>query len=96
MSDELDSLVDALITCVAPMDRSRSKGLVEYIEYLPHHFRDLGYALKTLPNGNRVVDGKVMSWVYKLKSIEKESPIYSFYRDVMLFNTIVDALNKLT
>jgi hypothetical protein len=86
MSGELDSLVDALITCVAPMDGSRSKGLVEYIEHLPHHFRDLGYALKTLPNGNRVVDGKVMSWVYKLKSIEKESPIYSFYRDVMLFN----------
>ncbi len=86
MSGELDSLVDALITCVAPMDGSRSKGLVEYIEHLPHHFRDLGYALKTLPNGNRVVDGKIMSWVYKLKSIEKESPIYSFYRDVMLFN----------
>ncbi len=87
MSGELDYLVDALITCVAPMDGSRSKGLVEYIEHLPPHFRDLGYGLKTLPNGNKVVDGKVMSWVYKLKSIEKESPINSFYRDVMMFNT---------
>jgi len=84
MSGELDGLVDALITCVAPLDGSRSEGLVEYIEHLPHHFRDLGYSLKTLPNGNKVVDGKVMSWVYKLKSIEKESPINSFYRDVEL------------
>ena len=86
MSGELDGLVDALITCVAPMDGSRSRGLVEYIEHLPHHFRDLGYSLKTLPNGNRVVDGKVMSLVYKLKSIEKESPIHSFYRDIKLFD----------
>jgi len=87
MSGELDGLVDALITCVAPMDGSRSKGLVEYIKHLPAYFRDLGYSLKTLPNGNRVVDGKVMSMVYKLRSIEKESPIHSFYRDVMLFDT---------
>jgi hypothetical protein len=86
MSGELDGLVDALITCVAPMDGSRSTGLVEYIQHLPYNFRDLGYAVKTLPNGNRVVDGKMMSLVYKLKSIEKESPIYSFYRDVMLFD----------
>lgn len=85
MSGELDGLVDALITCVAPMDGSRSKGLIEYIEHLPRHFRDLGYALKTLPNGNKVVDGKIMSMVFKLKSIEKESPIYSFYRDLMMF-----------
>ena len=32
-------------------------------------------AMQPLPNGNRVVDGKVMSWVYKLKSIESESPV---------------------
>jgi hypothetical protein len=99
MSGKLDTLVDALITCVAPMDGSRSKGLVEYIEHLPPHFRNLGYALKTLPNGNRVVDGKVMSWVYKLKSIEKESPINSFYRDIMMFDTGAKKLpiiNKVT
>ena len=86
ISGELDGLVDALITCVAPMDGTRSKALVEYLEHLPLRFRDLGYAEKTLPNGNRIVDGKVMSWVYKLKSMEKEAPIFSFYRDLMMLD----------
>jgi hypothetical protein len=86
LSGELDGLVDALITCVAPMDGSRSKGLVEYIGHLPPRFRDLGYAVKGLPNGNRVVDGKLMGWVFKLKSIEKESPLFSFYRDIRMFD----------
>ncbi len=86
LSGELDGLVDALITCVAPMDGTRSKSLVEYMEHLPPRFRDLGYAVKALPNGNEVVDGKVMSWVYKLKSMEKEAPIFSFYRDLMMFD----------
>lgn len=86
LSGELDGLVDAHITCVAPMDGTRSQSLVEYLQHLPERFRDLGYALKTLPNGNRVVDGKVMSWVYKLKSMEREAPIYSMYRDLMMFD----------
>ena len=86
LSGALDGLVDALITCVAPMDGTRSKALVEYMEHLPPRFRDLGYAVKTLPNGNRVVDGKVMSWVYKLKSMEKEAPVFAFYRDLMMFD----------
>ncbi len=85
LSGKLDGLVDALITCVAPMDGTRSKSLIEYMEHLPPRFRDLGYAIKTLPNGNQVVDGKVMSWVYKLKSMEKEAPVFSFYRDLMMF-----------
>jgi hypothetical protein len=86
LTGELDGLVDALITCVAPMDGTRSEALVAYMEHLPPRFRDLGYAYKTLPNGNRVVDGKVMSWVYKLKSMEKEAPIYTLYRDLMMFD----------
>jgi len=86
LSGELDNLVDAHITCVAPMDGTRSQSLVEYLQHLPARFRDLGYALKTLPNGNQVVDGKVMSWVYKLKSIEREAPIVNFYRDLMMFD----------
>ena len=84
------------ITCVAPMDGSRSKALVEYIDHLPYHFRDLGYALKTLPNGNRVVDGKLMSWVFKLKSIEKESPLFTFYRDIRMFDTGTDRVPKIS
>lgn len=67
------------------MDGSRSKALVEYIQHLPPGYRQLGYAVKTLPNGNRVVDGKIMSWVFKLKSIETEAPLYAFYRDLSMF-----------
>ena len=86
LSGELDGLVDALMTCVAPMDGTRSKALVEYMQHLPSRFRDLGYAVKLLPNGNRVVDGKVMSWVYKLKSMENEAPLFTMYRDLKMFD----------
>jgi hypothetical protein len=86
MSGALDGLVDALITCVSPMDGTRSIALVEYLQHLPARFRDLGYAVKHLPNGNRIVDGKVMSWVYKLKSMEREAPIVSLYRDLEIFD----------
>lgn len=85
LSGELDDLVDALINCVAPMDGTRSKALVEYMQHLPDRFRDLGYAVKPLSSGNRVVDGKVMSWVYKLKSMENEAPLYTLYRDLKIF-----------
>jgi hypothetical protein len=90
LSGELDDLVDAFITCVAPIDGSRSEALIEYLQHLPPRFRDLGYAVKILPNGNRIVDGKVMSWVYKLKSMEKEAPLYTFYRDLKLFSASVE------
>ena len=86
LSGELDNVVDALIVCVTPMDGTRSKALIEYLEHLPPRFRDLGYAVKILPNGNRIVDGKVMSWVYKLKSMESEAPLHNFYRDLMMFD----------
>jgi hypothetical protein len=85
LSGELDSLVDAFITCVAPMDGTRSEGLASFLADLPRRFNDLDYGTKTLPNGNKVADGKLMGWVYKLKSIEEESPIAAFYRDLMLF-----------
>ncbi len=85
LSGELDDLVDALINCVAPIDGTRSKALIEYLQHLPSRFRDLGYAVKILSNGNRIVDGKVMSWVYKLKSMQTEAPLYTFYRDLALF-----------
>ena len=82
---ELDDLVDALITCVSPMDGTRSPGLADFLKNLPQRFNDLLYGTKTLPNGNQVADGKLMGWVYKLKSIEDESPIAAFYRDLMMF-----------
>ncbi len=89
LSGELDGLVDALITCVAPMDGTRSKGLVDYLEHITPRFRDLRYATKSLPNGNEVIDGLVMSWVYKLKSIDREAPVFTYYRDLTLFENML-------
>jgi hypothetical protein len=89
LSGELDGLVDALITCVAPMDGTRSVGLVDYLEHITPRFRDLAYATKILPNGNPVIDGRVMSWVYKLKSIEREAPLFTYFRDINLFEFMV-------
>jgi hypothetical protein len=85
LSGELDGLVDAFITCVAPMDGTRSQGLADFLKSLPKRFNDLAYGTKILSNGNRVADGKLMGWVYKLKSIEHESPVSAFYRDLMMF-----------
>jgi len=85
LSGELDGLVDALITSVAPMDGTRSKSLSEFLAQIPKRFDDIAFAIKTLPNGNRVVNGKLMSWVYKLKSMEKDNPLVSFIRDLKLF-----------
>ena len=34
LSGKLDGLVDALITCVAPMDGTKSKSLAEYMQHL--------------------------------------------------------------
>lgn len=83
LSGELDGLVDALITCVSPMDGTRSRGLGTFLSVmLPQRFNDLAYGTKTLPNGNKVASGKLMGWVYKLKSIEDEFPLVSFYRDM--------------
>jgi hypothetical protein len=87
LSGELDGLVDAFITCVSPMDGTRSKGLSGFLENLPQRFNDLAYGTKTLPNGNIVADGKLMGWVYKLKSIEQEYPIVAFMRDLKMFSS---------
>lgn len=90
LSGQLDGIVDALITCVSPMDGTKSHALVDYIRHLPPRFRDLGYAVKTLPNGNQVVDGKVMSWVYKLKSMDVEAPVVAFNRDMVMLERSMD------
>ena len=85
LSGELDGLVDALITCVSPMDGTRSAGLAGFLAGLPPEFNDLAYGTKTLPNGKRVADGHLMGWVYKLKSIESENPISAYLRDLKRF-----------
>jgi len=87
LSGELDGLVDALITCVTPVDGSRSKTLVDYMKGIAPRFQDLRYSQKKLPNGNSVVDGSIMSWVYKLRKLETESPVASFHRDIAMFDS---------
>lgn len=84
LSGELDDAVDALITCASPMDGTRSTGLASYLHQLSPRFRDLRFAITALPNGNRVVNGRLTSWVFKLKNFENENPISAFYRDLKL------------
>jgi len=84
LSGELDGLVDALITCVAPMDGTRSRGLGQFLRNLPEDFNDLAYGTKILGNGNKIADGNLMGWVYKLKSIEDSGPMVAFFRDIMM------------
>ncbi|HNY65944.1 MAG TPA: metal transporter [Deltaproteobacteria bacterium] len=86
LSGELDGLVDALITCVSPMDGTRSPGLAAFLKSLPPRFNQLAYGTKTLPNGNKVADGKLMGWVYKLRAIESEYPLVDFYRDLVMIS----------
>ncbi len=87
LTGELDGLVDALITCVAPMDGTRSIGLGKLLKNLPEQFNDLDYGTKTLANGNKVASGDLMGWVYKLKSIEDSGPLVAFLRDIMMLSS---------
>lgn len=84
LSGELDGLADAHITCVAPIDGTRSEGLGQFLKNLPPRFNDLAYGTKTLSNGNQVADGDLMSWVYKLKSIREEYPLVAMLRDLSI------------
>lgn len=88
LSGELDGLVDNHITCVAPIDGTRSKGFSRFLGQLPQRFNDLSYGTKKLDNGNTVADGDLMAWVYKIKSIEEEAPVVSFYRDLTMMRNL--------
>ncbi len=97
LSGELDGLVDAFITCVTPIDGTCGQGLAKFLEILPQAFNDLAYGTKTLPNGHKVADGTLMGWIYKLKSIETETPLLAMWRDAMLVsrsNGDAAAVNK--
>ena len=96
VSGQLDGLVDAFITCVSPMDGTRSKGLAYFLSQLPPRFNSLSYGTKILANGNQVADGKLMGWVYKLKSIEHEIPAAAFSRDLSMFARQKDGNYKIS
>jgi hypothetical protein len=86
LSGELDGLVDAFVTCVTPIEGTRSKGFSGFLQNLPGRFNDMALGTKTLSNGNQVAAGKLMSWIYKLKSIDSEYPITAFHRDLIMFS----------
>ena len=87
LSGELDGIVDALITCVSPVDGSRSKSFTHFLESIPPRFRGIEYSQKVLPDGNTVIDGAVLSWVQRLRKLETESPIVAFHRDISMFES---------
>lgn len=84
LTGKLDEVVDTLITCVAPLDGTKSQGLTSFLNSLPPRYRNLEYATKTLENGNRVIDGKLMGWVFKLKNVERESPFSIMMSDMKM------------
>lgn len=84
LTGELDGLVDSLITCVAPMDGTRSAGLGGFLDELPEQFNDLQYGTKILANGNKIASGELMGWVYKLKGIENSGPMVALLRDMLM------------
>ena len=59
-------------------------GLAKFLKDLPTQFNDLTYGTKELPSGNRVADGTLMGWIYKLKSIESDMPLLAMWRDMMI------------
>jgi len=68
LSGELDGLVDALITsCRPPMEWHPEQEPVGILAQIPKRFEDISFGLKTLPNGNQVVNGKLMSWSTSLE-----------------------------
>jgi poly(3-hydroxyalkanoate) synthetase len=96
LSGQLDDLVDAFITCVSPIDGTRSRDLAKFLGNLPDRFNNLMYGTKMLPNGNEVADGSLMGWVYKLKSINNEIPIAVFIRDLLMFANMKDGDIKIS
>lgn len=96
LSGELDDLVDTHLTCVAPIDGTRSPGFAGFLGRLPQRFNDLAYGTKRLDTGNLVADGDLMSWVYKIKSIEDEAPLVTFYRDLAMIRNLEARGGKLS
>ncbi len=78
LSGKLQGVVDALITGVTPVDGTKSASLGEYMSGMPSGV-GMEYAYETLSNGNRVVNGDVMSLGMKLLAISKEAPLVAMY-----------------
>lgn len=78
LSGKYAGVVDALITTVTPVDGTKSSSLGGFIRGMPGEL-STHYAYDTLPNGNRVVNGDVMSLGFKLLALNKEAPLVTMY-----------------
>ncbi|MFO1371092.1 MAG: metal transporter [Candidatus Competibacteraceae bacterium] len=78
LSGKLQGVVDALITGVTPVDGTQSKSLGNFMGGMPSSM-GMDYAYETLNNGNKVVNGDVMSLGMKLLAISKEAPVVAMY-----------------
>ena len=78
LSGKYGKNVDALITTVTPLDGTRSQRLGGFIQGMPADL-STNYAYDTLPNGNRVVNGDVMSLGFKFLALAKEAPLVTMY-----------------
>jgi hypothetical protein len=85
LSGKLDGLVNLLITCAAPMDGTLSSALLEYLKYIDPTSRKRGYEVKTLSNQNKVADGRFLSWIYQLRSVESKYRLNLFSQGLNLF-----------
>lgn len=88
LSGELDGLVDAVMTCVAPMDGTHSRGLKKFLDSLPKDCNDLAYGTVNI-NGVEEASGELMSWVYKIKSLDNQAPFVSMYSDWQMMGNAV-------
>jgi len=95
LSGELKDSVDAVMTCVAPMDGTFSRGLKKFLDNLPREFNDLLYGTVKV-NGVEVASGQLMSWVYKIKSLDNQAPVVAFYNDWKMMEASVNNGGKLS
>lgn len=75
VSGELDGVADALITAVAPADGYQPSQLSDFVRKMPDALKSLAFATKTLANGNQVIDGQTMSFMFSLMGIEGVLPL---------------------
>ena len=72
LTGKLDGLVDAFITCIEPMDGTKSKGLSKFLDALPEPLNDLDSESKTLASGNEESISREKSESHKRFGREKE------------------------
>lgn len=90
LTGELEGLVDALITCVAPIDGTKSEGLSLFLKNLPEHYCNPRYGMN--PDGS--YSGPLMSLVYNFKQFGTGNPISGFVNNYRMMRGTVESARK--